>query len=31
MKPWPWLFAAVAVFSPYAPKIVEVIANAAIK
>jgi hypothetical protein len=31
MKPWPWLFAAVAVFSPYAPKIVETIANAAIK
>ena len=31
MKPWPWLFAAVAVFSPYAPKIAETIANAAIK
>jgi hypothetical protein len=31
LKPWPWLFAAVAVFSPYAPKIAETIANAAIK
>ena len=31
MKPWPWLFAAVAVFSPYAPKITEIIVNAAIK
>ncbi len=31
LKPWPWLFAAVAVFSPYAPKITEIIANAAIK
>jgi hypothetical protein len=31
MRPWPWLFAAVAVFSPYAPKIAETIANAAIK
>ena len=29
MKPWPWLFAAVAVFSPHAPRIVEVIAGMA--
>ncbi len=31
MKPWPWLFAAVAVFSPHAPRIVEVIAGMAMK
>ena len=29
MKPWPWLFAAVAVFSPHAPRIVEVVAGLA--
>ncbi len=29
MKPWPWIFAAVAVFSPHAPRIVEVIAGLA--
>ena len=29
MKPWPWLFAAVAVFSPHAPRIVEVVAGMA--
>jgi len=29
MKPWPWLFAAVAVFSPHAPRIVETIAGLA--
>ncbi len=31
MKPWPWLFAAVAVFSPHAPRIVETIAGIAMK
>jgi hypothetical protein len=31
MKPWPWLFAAVAVFSPHAPRIVEAIAGIAMK
>ena len=25
MRPWPWLFATVAVFSPHAPRIVETI------
>jgi hypothetical protein len=29
MKPWPWLFAAVAVFSPHAPRIVETLAGLA--
>jgi len=29
MKPWPWIFASVAVFSPHAPRIVEVIAGMA--
>ena len=29
MKPWPWLFAAVAVFSPQAPRIVETLAGLA--
>ena len=31
MRPWPWLFAAVAVFSPHAPRIVETIAGIAMK
>lgn len=31
MRPWPWLFGAVAVFSPHAPRIVEVIAGMAMK
>lgn len=31
MKPWPWIFAAVAVFSPHAPRIVETIAGIAMK
>ena len=31
MKPWPWIFASVAVFSPHAPRIVEVIAGMAMK
>ncbi len=29
MRPWPWLFAAVAVFSPHAPRIVETLAGLA--
>ena len=29
MRPWPWLFAAVAVFSPHAPRIVETVAGLA--
>ena len=29
MKPWPWIFASVAVFSPHAPRIVETIAGLA--
>lgn len=29
MKPWPWIFAAVAVFSPHAPRIVETLAGLA--
>jgi hypothetical protein len=31
MKPWPWIFASVAVFSPHAPRIVETIAGIAMK
>ena len=31
MKPWPWIFASVAVFSPHAPRIVEVVAGMAMK
>ena len=31
MKPWPWIFASVAVFSPQAPRIVETIAGIAMK
>ena len=31
MKPWPWIFASVAVFSPHAPRIVEVVAGIAMK
>lgn len=29
MRPWPWLFGAVAVFSPHAPRIVETISGLA--
>ena len=31
MKPWPWIFGAVAVFSPHAPRIVEVVAGMVMK